>query len=98
MKESDVVVVAMPQANAMIKNRPAIVLREMPPFGDPRPITDQLWRDLYQPGLWKDLWFLWEGKPLLLANKQFIKDEEMLKFFTFRRPMPDYWDGPSAPE
>ncbi len=32
------------------------------PFGDPRPITDQLWRDLYQPGLWKDLWFIWEGK------------------------------------
>jgi hypothetical protein len=68
------------------------------PFGDPRTVTDQLWRDLYQPGLWKDLWFIWEGKPLLLANKQFIKDERMLNFFTFRRPMPDYWDGPSGPE
>jgi hypothetical protein len=68
------------------------------PFGDPRPVTDQLWRDLYRPGLWKDLWFVWEGKPLLLANKQFIKDEAMLSFFTFRRPMPDYWDGPSGPD
>jgi hypothetical protein len=68
------------------------------PFGDPRPITDQLWRDLYQPGLWKDLWFVWEGKPLLLANKEFIKDQQMLDFFTFRRPMPDYWDGPNGPE
>ena len=68
------------------------------PFGDPRPVTDQLWRDLYQPELWKDLWFLWEGKPLLLANKEFIKDEVALKFFTFRRPMPDYWQGPSGPE
>ena len=68
------------------------------PFGDPRPITDQLWRDLYQPGLWKELWFMWEGKPLLLADKQFIKDPEMLSFFTFRRPMPDYWDGPSGPD
>jgi len=66
------------------------------PFGDPRPVTDQLWRDLYQPGLWKDLWFLWEGKPLLLANPDFIKNEQMLTFFTFRRPMPDYWDGPSG--
>ena len=34
MKEGDVIVVPMPQANAMIKNRPAIILREMPPFGD----------------------------------------------------------------
>jgi hypothetical protein len=68
------------------------------PFGDPRPVTDQLWRDLYQPGLWRDLWFVWEGKPLLLADKQFIKDPATLSFFTFRRPMPDYWIGPSGPE
>ena len=68
------------------------------PFGDPRPVTDQLWRDLSQPGLWKDLWFIWEGKPLLLANKEFIKHQEVLNFFTFRRPMPDYWQGPSGPD
>ena len=34
MKEGEVVIVAMPQANGMIKNRPTIVLREMPPFQD----------------------------------------------------------------
>jgi mRNA interferase MazF len=34
MKEGDVVIVPMPQANGMVKNRPAIVLREMPPFRD----------------------------------------------------------------
>ncbi|MCL4181007.1 MAG: hypothetical protein KJ072_25090 [Verrucomicrobia bacterium] len=68
------------------------------PFGDPRPVTDQLWRDLYRPGLWSGLWFRWEGKPLLLANREFIRDEAMLEFFTFRRPMPDYWLGPSAAE
>jgi hypothetical protein len=34
MKEGDVIVVPMPQADGMVKNRPAIVLREMPPFGD----------------------------------------------------------------
>ena len=66
------------------------------PFGDPRPVSDQLWRDLYQPGLWRDLWFVWGGKPLLLANKAFIKDPAMLSFFTFRRPMPDYWVGPDG--
>ncbi|MEW6234120.1 MAG: hypothetical protein AB1656_01920 [Candidatus Omnitrophota bacterium] len=68
------------------------------PFGDPRPITDQLWKDLYKPGNWKDLWFVWDGKPFILANKEFIKDEEMLNFFTFRRPMPDYWIGPTGPD
>ncbi|MCE7990115.1 MAG: transcriptional regulator [Caldilinea sp. CFX5] len=34
MKEGDVVIVAMPQANGTVKNRPAIILREMPPFQD----------------------------------------------------------------
>lgn len=34
MREGDVVIVAMPQANGVIKDRPAIVLREMPPFRD----------------------------------------------------------------
>jgi mRNA interferase MazF len=34
MKEGDLVIVPMPQANGMIKNRPAIILREMPPFKD----------------------------------------------------------------
>ena len=34
MKEGDVVIVAMPQANGTIKNRLTIILREMPPFHD----------------------------------------------------------------
>jgi hypothetical protein len=68
------------------------------PFWDPTPVSSLLWNDLYQPGLWSDLWFRWEGKPLLLANKDFIKDEAMLSFFTFRRPMPDYWLGPDGPD
>ena len=35
MKEGDVVIVPLPQANGMVKNRPAVILREMPPFQDP---------------------------------------------------------------
>ena len=34
MKEGDLVIVPMLQADGMIKNRPAIILREMPPFRD----------------------------------------------------------------
>ena len=68
------------------------------PFGDPRPVTDRLWNDLYAPGLWKELWFQWEGKPLLLADRALMGDEAMRRFFTFRKPMPDYWLGPSGPD
>ena len=34
MKESDIALIAMPQSDGMLKNRPAIILREMPPFQD----------------------------------------------------------------
>ena len=68
------------------------------PFGDPRPVFDRIWEDLYRPGLWSDLWFRWEGKPLVLADASFLEDAAPRAFFTFRRPMPDYWLGPSGPD
>ncbi|MBL7649980.1 MAG: hypothetical protein JNK74_27720 [Candidatus Hydrogenedentes bacterium] len=68
------------------------------PFWDPTEVINRVWEDLYKPGLWKDLWFMWDGKPFILANKDFVKDPAMLEFFTFRRPMPDYWVGPSGPD
>lgn len=34
MKEGDVVIVVMPQADGGVKNQPVIFLREMPPFQD----------------------------------------------------------------
>jgi len=34
MNEGDVMLVALPQSNGQLKNRPAIALRLMPPFGD----------------------------------------------------------------
>lgn len=34
MKEGDVVLTPVPQADGAIKNRPAIILREMPPYRD----------------------------------------------------------------
>ena len=34
MNEGDVVLTPLPQADGRLKNRPAIVLRRMPPFGD----------------------------------------------------------------
>ncbi len=34
MQEGDVILTPLPQADGRIKNRPALVLRQMPPFGD----------------------------------------------------------------
>lgn len=34
MKEGDVVLTPIPQADGVVKNRPAIILREMPPYRD----------------------------------------------------------------
>src|SRR4030095_2132056 len=34
MKEGDVILTPVPQADGVIKNRPAIILREMPPYKD----------------------------------------------------------------
>ena len=34
MKQGDVILTPIPQANGQFKNRPAIILREMPSYGD----------------------------------------------------------------
>ncbi len=34
MNEGDVILALIPQADGVEKNRPALILREMPPFGD----------------------------------------------------------------
>ncbi len=66
------------------------------PFGNPMAVLNRIYNDLYQPGLWEDLWYMQDGKPLVLANPDFVKDQKMRAFFTFRRPMPDYRAGPSG--
>lgn len=34
MNEGDVILAPVPQADGIVKNRPALIFREMPPFGD----------------------------------------------------------------
>ncbi len=45
----------------------------------------EIWEDLYKPGLYPELWFRWEGKPLIIADPDECS-EEMRDFFTFRLP------------
>ncbi len=69
------------------------------PFGDPNKVVHELWEQLYQPGNYESLWFRWEGKPLILADPARISGGlNLQKFFTFRKPQPDYFVGPTGAE
>lgn len=45
------------------------------PFGNPKAVVTDLWRNLYAPGLAPDLWFRWKGKPLILADPDYFSGE-----------------------
>jgi hypothetical protein len=40
---------------------------------DTRSSLQELYRDLYQPGLYKDLWFMWKGKPVIMAYPESLR-------------------------
>ena len=42
------------------------------PFWDPPRVVAELYKDLYEPGLYPDLWFRWDGKPLILADPELL--------------------------
>ena len=65
------------------------------PFGDPTTVVSELATNFYAKGLYKDLWFMWEGKPLILANPSYFKDNpEISNFFTFRWCLGSYFTKP----
>lgn len=47
-------------------------------------VVRQLYADLYAKGLYKELWFIWKGKPLLMASAENLTDE-IKAFFTLRQ-------------
>ena len=73
----------------------------MLPFGPaPHSLVSlrQLYEDLYKPGRYENLWFIWKGKPCIMAYPDNLtdskEDQEIAQFFTFRPGQPDYMDGP----
>lgn|GEM_PF-205040 len=38
------------------------------PFGNPSSTVQKLWDEFYSKNLYSDLWYHWEGKPLILAD------------------------------
>jgi hypothetical protein len=47
------------------------------PFWDPHKVVEELWEQLYRQGLYSDLWFRWQGKPLILADPAMIDDGQI---------------------
>jgi len=46
--------------------------------------AQKLYGDFYKPGLYPELWFRWQGKPLMLCDPAAVS-EELRRFFTLRR-------------
>ena len=74
----------------------------MLPFGPaPHSLVSlrQLYRDVYKPGRYKNLWFFWKGKPCIMGYPDNLtdspEDKEIAAFFTFRPGQPDYVNGPT---
>lgn len=68
-----------------------------------------LYQNLYKPGLYSDLWFRLDGKPLVMAYPDALPAEgvcpadtrfldEIRNFFTFRPGQPLYAGGPKRPD
>ena len=49
------------------------------PFGEPAHVVDELWEQLYGKDLYSDLWFRWEGKPLILADPALVARKVLIR-------------------
>ena len=75
----------------------------MLPFGysdNSKKSLTRLYNELYKPGLYKDLWYYWDEKPVIMAycdnfDKNVPEEKEILDFFTYRPGQPDYVNGPA---
>jgi len=67
------------------------------PHDDSRVNITKIYEDVYEPGRFRDLWFYWKGKPLLMGYPDNLP-EPIRSFFTFRPGQPDYRRAPSRPD
>ena len=62
-------------------------------YGDTAKQLIELYDTIYAKGLYRDLWFYWEGKPLMLGYPNRLKDmgrEDVFDFFSYRPIDPSY--------
>ena len=56
---------------------------------------EALWEQLYEPGLYSNLWFYWKGKPLIICHSKRALPDDVRDFFTWRAPT---WKDPKTSE
>ncbi|MDF2439279.1 MAG: hypothetical protein JWN98_263, partial [Abditibacteriota bacterium] len=61
------------------------------PFWDPARVLRTLYEDLYRPGDYADLWFRWDGKPLIMGDPGLLTEESVRR--TPREPSSLTLDG-----
>ena len=47
------------------------------PFWSPKKVVNELYRDFYSKGDYEDLWYRWNGKPLIMADPNLISEEAL---------------------
>jgi hypothetical protein len=62
------------------------------PHVESKEMITKLYNEIYASGLFKDLWFLWEGKPLIMGYPDNVNDA-VKSFFTFRPGQGSYLTG-----
>ena len=79
------------------------------PSPDSRKAIIDIYNDLYKPAEYEELFFKWEGKPLVMAYPEMLADvegdaeqtainREVREYFTFRPGQPVYNVGPQRPD
>ncbi|MBE6952063.1 MAG: hypothetical protein E7452_00720 [Ruminococcaceae bacterium] len=79
------------------------------PNKDTERMLRALYQNLYAPGLYSDLWFYLDGKPMIMGSPETLPEigctesdtqtlNEIRSFFTFRPGQPGYGCGPSRPD
>lgn len=70
-------------------------------MGEVRTQLYDIYDNLYRKDRYSDLWFMWDGKPMLMADVRALdlsveKDKEIFNFFTFRDNEPTYFSSDTA--
>ncbi|QDU80104.1 hypothetical protein Pla110_18260 [Polystyrenella longa] len=67
------------------------------PLDNSRDLITKIYESIYKKGLYRELWFEWDGKPLIMGYPDNVS-KEVQEFFTFRPGQPTYNQGPKRPD
>lgn len=70
------------------------------PFGATDGTNNQmkvLYQSIYEKGLYQDLWYMMDGKPMIMGYSSGVSDATIRSFFTFRANVAGYNDVQSNP-